>query len=321
MTISSCTPLGHRSPLVQLSAPIPLAAELAPNQGPSALHNPSASEAMEPPPKRLRPSDSIDAPDAPPAAVDPPVVYPPLDEPLVDASAGEVEHIISPLDLSFVVFGNDTDEGKIIKSVLAASHSRRKPEQMLKDAFPFLDESEITRLVRMPCFDVFRHKKGGSKDEAIADVKKAYRKLIELADEHGTNLRVWGCGGASDRLVQLSSLNGNVQPDNMRPLTAACAPSTWQKLGICPSDTIHPDGRCSSINLASSSKGTGTYRVEIWRNSACVTHFFLGVYPHPGSMSWGDVENRPHEHAKFLRDLANGTPSQNRVIKINADEF
>ena len=276
---------------------------------------------MEPPPKRLRPSDSIDAPDAPPAAVDPPVVYPPLDEPLVDASAGEVEHIISPLDLSFVVFGNDTDEGKIIKSVLAASHSRRKPEQMLKDAFPFLDESEITRLVRMPCFDVFRHKKGGPKNDAIADVKKACRKLIELADEHGTNLRVWGCGGASDRLVQLSSLNGNVQPDNMRPLTAACAPSTWQKLGICPSDTIHPDGRCSSINLASSSKGTGTYRVEIWRNSACVTHFFLGVYPHPGSMSWGDVENRPHEHAKFLRDLANGTPSQNRVIKINADEF
>lgn len=43
-TISSCTPLGQRNPLVQMSAPIPLAVELAPNQGPSALPNPSASE-------------------------------------------------------------------------------------------------------------------------------------------------------------------------------------------------------------------------------------------------------------------------------------
>ena len=52
-----------------------------------------------------------------------------------------------------------------------------------------------------------------------------------------------------------------------------------------------------------------------------MTHFFLGVYPHPGSMSWGAVESRPHEHAKFLHDLANGTPSQDHIIKINADEF
>ena len=94
VTISSCTPLGQRSPRVQMSAPIPLAAELAPNPGPSALPNPSASVAMEPPPKRLRPDNSIAAPDAPPAAVLPSpaadlsVVAPPLAaEPLAEAPA------------------------------------------------------------------------------------------------------------------------------------------------------------------------------------------------------------------------------------------
>ena len=70
MMIVSCTPLGQRSPLVQLSAPIPLAAELASNQGPSALPNPSASEVMEPPLKRLCPDTSTSVFDAPIPAAD-----------------------------------------------------------------------------------------------------------------------------------------------------------------------------------------------------------------------------------------------------------
>ena len=327
MTISSCTPLGQRSPLVQLSAPIPLAADLNPNPDSSALPKSSTSEeSMPPPPKRQRPDDSIAAPEAPVAAVHPPVVAPPsveeplAEEPLVEASAGEVANVLSPLDLSFVVFGNDTDEGKIIKSVLSAPHSRRKPEKMLQAAFPGLSVPQITQLVDMPCFDVFCHKKGGLMEYAIADAKKACRKLIELADEHGSALRVWGCGGAMDRIVQISSLTGFVQADNMRPLSGARKPSAWAELGIRSSECVS-GGKASSINLTSSSDGTGTYRFEIWRNDECATHFFLGVYPHPGCLSWGAVESRPHEHAKFLRDLANGTPSQEHVIKINADEF
>ena len=124
-----------------------------------------------------------------------------------------------------------------------------------------------------------------------------------------------------DRIVQISSLDGFVQPDNMRPLNHGPSPlAEWKSLGIRPSHTV-TNNRCKSINLTSSANGTGTYRVEIWRNNAYVTHFFLGVYPHPGSLSWGAVESRPHEHAKFLRDLANGTPSQEHVVKINADNI
>ena len=57
------------------------------------------------------------------------------------------------------------------------------------------------------------------KDEAIADAKTACKKLIALADEHGSNLRVWGCGGGMDPIVQISSRTGFVQADNMRPIT------------------------------------------------------------------------------------------------------
>ena len=119
--------------------------------------------------------------------------------------------------------------------------------------------------------------------------------------------------------MQISSLTGFVQTNNMRPVTSMYPRSSWVSLGICPSLSVK--ARCGSINLTSSANGTGTYRCEIWRNKACVAHFFLGVYPHPGGMSWGAVQARPHEHAKFLRDLANGTPSQEHVVKIDADEF
>ena len=137
---------------------------------------------MEPSPKRLRPNDSIAAHSAHVAAVHPPVVTPPsveeplAEEPLVEASAGEVENVISPLDLSFVVFGNDTDEGKTIKSVLTAAHSRRKPEKILEAAFPGLSAPQITQLVSMPRFDVFRHKKGGGKSDAITDTTRLHAR-------------------------------------------------------------------------------------------------------------------------------------------------
>ena len=265
-----------------MSAPIPFAAELAPSHGLSALLNPSTSKDSVPPPKRQRPDDPVAASDAPVAAVNPPVVAPPpAEEPPADEKppVGEVD--ISPLDVAFVVFGNDTDEGKIIKSVLAAAHSRLKPEKMLRSAFPFLTEPDIDGLVQIPCHDVFRFKKGGNKAEAMADAKEACGKIIELADTHGSKLRLWGCGGGVDRIVQISSLTGFVQADNMRPLNGAKSPRMWQELGIRNSECVS-NGRCASVNLTSSSNGTGTYRGEIWRNGVCTTHFFLGVYPHPG---------------------------------------
>ena len=204
--------------------------------------------------------------------------------------------------------------------MLLAEHSRGKPEAMARAAFPHLSDEEVAAFVEMDASNVFRLKKGGKKDEAIADAKTTCKKLIELADEHGSDLRIWGCGGGMDRIVQISSLTGFVQVDNMRPLNGSNTPAFWKSLGLRPSPTMS-GATCNSINLLSSFNGTGTYRVEIWRNGECETHFFLGVYPHPGSMSWGAVESRPDEHAKFLRDLANGTPAQEHVIKINADDF
>ena len=78
---------------------------------------------------------------------------------------------------------------------------------------------------------------------------------------------------------------------------------------------------CKSINLASSDNGKGTYRAELWRGGQLVHTFMVGIFPHPGSQSWGDVEDRAEQHAKFLRDLAFRTPSQTHVIRINADDF
>ena len=80
-------------------------------------------------------------------------------------------------------------------------------------------------------------------------------------------------------------------------------------------------GQCNSINLVSVANGTATYRAELWRNKQLVTHFYIGVYPHPGCHSWGAVEGHPLEHRTFLCSLAAGTPIQTRVIKFNADDF
>ena len=60
----------------------------------------------------------------------------------------------------------------------------------------------------------------------------------------------------------------------------------------------------------------------VWRNGQKVNNFMLGVFPHPGSQSWGSVENQTDQHAnKFLRDLVFRTPSQMHTICINADDF
>ena len=80
-------------------------------------------------------------------------------------------------------------------------------------------------------------------------------------------------------------------------------------------------GQCTSICLSSMSNGTATYRAELWRGGQLVTHFYVGNYPHPGSQSWGDVENSQDDHTKFLNDLAEGTQSQTHSVKINAEHI
>lgn len=68
--------------------------------------------------------------------------------------------------------------------------------------------------------------------------------------------------------------------------------------------------------------GTGTYKVEIYQEGLLKTHFFLGVFPHPGSTGWGQARANLQNSAMFLRDLAAGTPKHTlHIIKFNADEY
>ena len=62
-----------------------------------------------------------------------------------------------------------------IRSVLLAEHSRGRPEAMVLAAFSHLsdEDGEVASFVEMDASNVFRHKKGGSKDDAIADAKTA----------------------------------------------------------------------------------------------------------------------------------------------------
>ena len=337
LTIASCTPLAQHSPLVQMSAPIPLAADLNPNPDSSALHNSSTSEPMEPQPKRQCIDELAHASDAPLAAVEPPLVaadppVPPAAEPLAEASVPEPvderADVISPVGQYWNVYGNDPNDLSGIRSVLLAAHSRGKPEIMAKAAFPSLSIPEIATFVQMPAFNVFTNKGGNPKPQAPVDARRTCIDIIRLAEEHGLNLRIWGCGGGMDRMVQISdATTGFVDPTAMRPIQGREQPAEWDRLGIRKSPewehqrATFRGGQCTSVQLTEHSNGEGTYRAEVWRNDQCVTHFYLGVYPHPGSQSWGAVEGRPHEHAKFLRNLAAGTPSQARVIKFNADDF
>ena len=326
VTISSCTPLGQRKPLVQMSAPIPLAADLNPNPDSSALHNSSTSEPMEPQPKRQCIDELAHASDAPLAAVEPPLAANPLVvAPRHAAEPFDASHlsISLPADLDWVVFANDPNDASGVRSVFLAEHSLGKADLMLEAAYPFLTLSRRTSLVNMPAFNVFRFKKGGGKDDAIADARTACQKIIELADKHGSALRVWGTGGGVDRIIQSSTLTGFVNPDNVRPLSFPMRPEQWEELGVRPSlnPNVDKQGCKKSINLSSVANATATYRAEIWRSGQLVTHFYIGNYPHPGSQSWGNVEMSSDYHSKFLNNLADGTPSQAHVIMFNADDF
>ena len=243
-----------------------------------------------------------------------------------------------------IVCGNDPIDGAGIRNVLLAAHSRGVADRMLKNAFAFLTSTEVINLIQhMECFDVFSRKNGGKKAEAIADARSATRLLIEYVegyydedgewvDGFGDNTILWGSGGGADRVfVQSSMQTGWVEPLHVRPLNFMAKPSEWDRIGVLKTlDWIEMElrnranrveGPVNSINLLSSDNGTGTYLVELWRHGQLKHSFMLGIYPHPGSLSWGSVENRPHEHAKLLRDLVLRTPSQMHIIQINADDF
>lgn len=77
----------------------------------------------------------------------------------------------------------------------------------------------------------------------IADAKTTCKKLVALADKHGTDLRIWGCGGGMDRIVQISSLTDFIQADNMRPLNG---PKTLSS-AFAP-QRVHLPGRVGQLN-------------------------------------------------------------------------
>ena len=243
--------------------------------------------------------------------------------------------------LGWAVFPNDPHDRTGVMGVWQAGHSRGKGERMLASAFPILSTSQKIAMLQMPCFDVFRFKKGGTKSAARDDAWAMIGKVIEYVEGHydddsewvagcGDDAVFWGCGGAADRLFAQCSMapgaDGFINPDNMRPLNGAEKPETYDALGLrktldWEAQVLNQKGFCKSINLASSANGRGTYRAELWRDGQLVHTFMIGIFPHPGSQSWGDVEDRAEQHAKFLRDLAFLTPSQTHVIRINADDF
>ena len=247
---------------------------------------------------------------------------------------------VAIVGLGWAVFPNDPHDGTGVLGVWQAAHSRGKGERMVAAGFPTLSTPQQLSLLQKPCIDVFRFKKGGTKLQARQDAWSTLDKLLrhvegyedhdgDRVEGHGNDTVVWGCGGGSDRcFVQCSmaSPEGWIDPDNMRPLNGKETPSMWDQLCFRKSldweqSCLNNRGRCSSINLASSANGTGTYLSELWRGGQLVHTFMIGIYPHPGSQSWGDVEDRVQQQAKFLRDLAFGTPSQMHVIRINADDF
>ena len=126
-----------------------------------------------------------------------------------------------------------------------------------------------------------------------------------------------------------------VTPTRTRPTTYPMTPDDWDELRIrkTPNWSEQVEAKkeakptqpsqwtCNSVCLSSTANGTGTYRAELWRGGKFITHFYIGIYPHPGSLSWGDVEGRPDEHRRFLYNLANGIATMDHVIKINADDL
>lgn len=238
-------------------------------------------------------------------------------------TASDSNDSLTPFGQYWKVWGNDPIDGSGGgRSVLTAQHSSGKPEMFVCKAFPSWSADQCASWIRgMPGANVWRAKAGGLKDECIADARIAAREIIKAGMEHGPNLRVWGCGMGMDRMVQCSTKTGWFQAENMRPAAFSLTPAHWQEIGIRASPTMNKDGRCCSINLDSSSDGTATYQVEIYDKGVFKTHFFLGVFPHPGSTGWGQAKCNLQAASKFLRNLAAGTPEQTHVIKFEADEY
>ena len=69
---------------------------------------------------------------------------------------------------------------------------------MVRAAFPLLTSVQVAQFICMEAFNVFKNKKGGTILESIADAKAACRRLVALAEIHGSALRVWGCGGGME---------------------------------------------------------------------------------------------------------------------------
>ena len=233
----------------------------------------------------------------------------------------------------WAVYGCDNKDAKGIENVLLAEHSDGKAQEMVRHAFPELSEPQVSAFVDMDAYDVWDKKSGGSKADCVADMWTTKEEIEALAEEHGEGLRVWFCGRGGDRLVQSSMLDGWVNPTRTRPTTYNELPAKWDELGIRKSpnweaqvaahkvkDPTQPSRwRCNSVCLPSTASGRATYRAELWRGDHFVTHFYIGIYPHPASLSWSDVESRPDDHRKFLNDLADGNPSQEHVVKFNAN--
>ena len=288
------------------------------------VRNPSTSqEDMDPQSKRLRLNECVSTPAMPLAPTNL----------LKAAGDGDDRRAEELLNLTWAVFGCDSKDAKGIRNVLVAEHSDGKTQAMVRSSFEFLNDEQVETFVDMKAFDVWQHKSGGTKPQCITDMWTTKVEIEELAQIHGENLRLWFCGRGGDRVVQSSMLDGWVMPTRTRPTTANETPDKWDELSILKSPNWEAQvaelkmqkpnqpsqWRCTSVCLPSTADGTGTYRAELWREGKFVTHFFIGIYPHPGSMSWGDVQTRPHEHRKFLNDLASGTPSQKHIVKFNAD--
>ena len=246
------------------------------------------------------------------------------------------------LDRAWAVWANDPIDRRGVESVFLADHVKGKGERMVKSAFPKLSMPQVTDLLSMPASNVFEDKKGGTKPKSVEFAWSTMADLIEFVEGYyddegewqpgaGDEATVWGCGGGPDRAFAQCSMQpgagGFIDPNNMRPLNGSEKPATWDMLGIRKTLEWESQilsnkiGYCKSINLSSSANGTGTYRAELYRGGQRVHTFMIGIYPHPGSQSWGDVEDRAQQHDKFLRDLAFRTPSQTHIIRINADDF
>ena len=249
--------------------------------------------------------------------------------------------------LSWIVIANDPNDRTGVLTVWKAAHSRGVPIRMLAHAFPRMPSASAESLVEMDATDVFRVKSGGQKGKAIEDAYSTGLKIVDFVEEHGNNSVIWGSGGGMDRIIQCCSRSGWFNPENMRPLTFVQLPERWDECGIRKtleweemarrhierSGGYVSQGRVTSIQLSEHDNGTGTYLAEIWRGGRMVQRngelvceggrlvhtFMIGVYPHPGSQSWGSVENNAHQHARFLRAFAFRTPSQERVIRFHAD--